>query len=168
MVKKKKKTSDDEDDVSSGVTGLSVINGIEENIFAKGHVYDWGNCDGLSSQVICELIKRDANLAEILRKWKDSDNLWQQRSACVSFVKIAKKGELNDLIIDICSTTVQNSERFAQLGTGWVLRELSLADLDLVQQFIKDNYTYFSREGLRYAIEKMDEDDRDELLSYDP
>ncbi|EFC36046.1 predicted protein [Naegleria gruberi] len=166
FVPKKKKKSTEDDEI--GVNGLYVVNGIEENLFDKEHVYDWATCDTISSTVICELIKRDSSLAQVVQKWKDSDNLWKQRSACVSFVKIAKHGEYNDLIIDICSTTVKNSERFAQLGTGWVLRELSLADLDLVTDFIKENYSHFSREGLRYAVEKMSKDDKEELMSYEP
>jgi hypothetical protein len=47
-----------------------------------------------------------------------------------------------------------------------VLRELYLADPDNVVEFIKDNYDHFSREGLRYAIEKMPDDLKTELLYY--
>jgi len=61
---------------------------------------------------------------------------------------------------------VRDSQRFVQLGVGWVLRELSLADHDLVVNFIKSNYAYFSREGLRYAIEKMSGAQRTKLLSH--
>ena len=46
------------------------------------------------------------------------------------------------------------------------MRELSVADEDVVIDFIRENYRQFSREGLRYAIEKMDEGLRKELLSY--
>lgn len=125
------------------------------------------------------MIKRNDNIAPLIQKWKDADCLWRQRAACVSFVKIARKGKHNDIIYDICSTVVKNKERFAQLGNGyyishfllislfrWVLRELSLADKEGVVQFIKDNYTYFSREGLRYAIEKMDSSLKKELMTY--
>lgn len=47
-----------------------------------------------------------------------------------------------------------------------MMRELSLSDLEGVQEFIRKNYDHFSREGLRYAIEKMNEKDRKKLLSY--
>jgi hypothetical protein len=56
---------------------------------------------------------------------------------------------------------------FVQLGTGWVLRELSRADLEGVIEFIKEHYEKFSREGLRYAIEKMDSKTRTILLKYE-
>lgn len=55
---------------------------------------------------------------------------------------------------------------FVQLGTGWVLRELSLSDKNRVVEFIKENYDFFSREGLRYALEKMDEKTRLFLMNY--
>ena len=47
------------------------------------------------------------------------------------------------------------AERFAQTGTGWVLRELGLAEPARVVAFIEANLATFSSEGLRYATEKM-------------
>lgn len=58
-----------------------------------------------------------------------------------------------------------DSERFVQLGVGWVLRELSLADLKLVTKFIEKNKRHFSREGLRYATEKMSKRDKESILA---
>jgi len=68
--------------------------------------------------------------------------------------------------MEICGTCVQSEERFVQLGNGWVLREVGQHYLDEVVDFIKTNYKSFSREGLRYAIEKMDADLRQSLLDY--
>jgi len=81
-------------------------------------------------------------------------------------VKLARFGNHTDQIIKISSTCVKSTERFVQLGNGWVLRELSLADLDLVVKFIKENYENFSREGLRYAIEKMETKLRTKLMKF--
>ncbi len=130
------------------------------------NVYDWWTCDSLSGKVIWNMIRLDSNFSTIIQKWKNSKYMWLQRVSCVSFLKVARFGKHNDIIIDICSTTIQNSERFVQLGTGWILRELSLADLNLVQNFIRENYHLFSREWLRYAIEKMNLKDRKQLLKY--
>jgi 3-methyladenine DNA glycosylase AlkD len=141
-----------------------LINQIDKELFQGEHIYDWGTCDSFSSKVIAELIKKDKSITFIIKQWKDSSNCWQQRSSCVSFVKLARFGEFNETIIEIVSKTINNNYRFVQLGTGWVLRELSLNDLDLVKKFIRNHYMKFSREGLRYAIEKMDSKLRKELL----
>jgi 3-methyladenine DNA glycosylase AlkD len=73
------------------------------------------------------MIKQDVRVAQYLQAWKDSTNVWKQRAACVSFVKLARHGKFNDDILGICAQTVRNPYRFVQLGTGWVLRELWLA-----------------------------------------
>jgi len=95
--------------------------------------------------------------------------LWYIYIACIlSNTKRNKIYRYNDEIIKICSTCVKNPERFVQLGVGWVLRELSLANLELVNEFLTDNFEYFSREGLRYAIEKMTAKDKQKWMKYKP
>ena len=129
-------------------------------------VCEWATCDGIASRVIHYLIVKNAELAAQVASWKSSESIWRQRCACVSFVKMARFGGHNEIILDLCSTVVRRVERFAQLGVGWVLRELSLADLEAVVEFIKKNYGQFSREGLRYAIEKMSPSLKKKLLNY--
>jgi len=158
--------------------------------FDGGHIFDWATCDTLSSRVIAEMVRNESGtgkktkkqqkqdtenakkarsaIVSVLVSWKDSESVWKKRSSCVSFVKLARFGDFTEDIIEICTTCVKSEERFVQLGNGWVLRELSRANLKLVIQFIKDNYNYFSREGLRYAIEKMDQNLRQKLLMYRP
>jgi len=134
--------------------------------FFDKHVYDWGTSDAFSTRVLTQIIRNDSKVATKLSEWKDSTNLWRQRACCVSFVLLAKHGNFNDLIKEICESCVKNPERFVQLGVGWVLRELSLADLDLVVNFVKSNFQQMSREGLRYTIEKMKSPLQKELLDF--
>ncbi len=133
-------------------------------LFSKD-IKDWATCDSFSSKVLSNMIKRESSIAQKIYEWRDSKYLWQQRASCIAFVIIARHGEYNDMIFSICSSVIKNPERFAQLGAGWVLRELSLADLDMVLSFIKKYYNSFSREGLRYAIEKMKPEMRKAILA---
>ncbi|ETO30882.1 hypothetical protein RFI_06237 [Reticulomyxa filosa] len=147
----------------------------------------WATCDGIS-KVLRLLIKRHGKeCASTIKAWKSEDrHIWVQRASCVSFVCIAKHGDFeyryimffffiwlkmakryNDVIMEIASECINNNERFVQLGVGWVLRELSLVDRNRVVAFIKENYAKFSREGLRYAIEKMPGNIRKELMDYE-
>lgn len=140
------------------------INEIEYLI--KNYVYDWSCCDIMSTRVVKFLIVKYPSIIDKIKKWSQDEYLWIQRCSAVSFVLLGKTGKYNNEIIEICSNVVKNKERFAQLGNGWVLRELSLADLKLTIDFIETNYNYFSREGLRYAIEKMDINTRNQLLYF--
>lgn len=138
---------------------------IIRNILDK-YVYDWGTCDSISGKIVGRILKIHPEYSKIVFTWKNSEHLWTKRAACVSFVPVARFGKHNRTIKEIALTCVKSEERFVQLGCGWMLRELSLADLKLVVDFIKQNYASFSREGLRYAIEKMNPELQDELLNY--
>lgn len=146
--------------------------------FIDNYVNDWATCDGLSSQVIRKLISLDDNstnhsnnnerFATKVQSWCTSTNGdWKQRSSCISFVCFARHGNYNNIILNIATNVIKNQNRFPQLGVGWLLRELSVADEDIVVRFIKNHYNEFTREGLRYAIEKMNKPLQKQLLNYD-
>jgi 3-methyladenine DNA glycosylase AlkD len=59
------------------------------------------------------------------------------------------------MLLDICAVTVQDPERFAQTGTGWVLRELSIAEPVRVADFVDRHLQSFSTEALKQAIAKL-------------
>jgi 3-methyladenine DNA glycosylase AlkD len=145
--------------------GISVLSRIEkklssdfiallEPVFDQS-VYDWATCDTLSGRVLRYIIRRDDEARKRIVGWSKANYLWRQRSSAVAFVNEARHGQYNDDILSICRSIVDNRERFVQLGMGWVLRELSLADRDLALGFLAAHYPKISREGLRYAIEKM-------------
>lgn len=122
----------------------------------RDHVYDWGTADSLSGKVFRFLLERnDKKITRKIVSWRNDSSLWMQRMAAVSFVHLARHGRVTDDVLRVCKSTIKNPERFTQLGTGWVLRELWLAEPKLVEDFIAQNYVQFSREGLRYAVEKM-------------
>ena len=101
---------------------------------------------------------------------KDEENIWLKRASCVTFVTRAKHGDnkpnfqgFTEILFQICTKVVECQERFAQLGCGWLLREMSLADKEKVKEFI-DDMDKFSKEVLLYAVEKMNEKESKEIL----
>ena len=108
-------------------------------------------------------------LARAIGQWSASGPLWQRRAACVAFVNHAKHGDervhgLSEVIVESCENLVRDSERFAQTGVGWVMRELSLAELSVVTDFAERNLHLLSREAVRSLTKKMPEARRRELL----
>ena len=130
-------------------------------LFAEGHLADWNSCDWFCVRVLGPLVQQQGEpCARAIADWQTADTLWQRRAAGVAFVNLAKAGEANfpgftEMVLGICATTIQDPARFAQTGTGWVLRELSVADQPAVITFIETNLVHFSAEGLRYATEKL-------------
>jgi 3-methyladenine DNA glycosylase AlkD len=134
--------------------------------YIEEYVNDWATCDNLSSQVVRHVLTAKPEHIPKVQAWSTSSNDWKQRASCVSFLSHARHGTHNEIILDIATRVIQNRNRFPQLGVGWMLRDLTLADEDAVVEFIKEHYTEFTREGLRYAIEKMNKSLRQDLLNY--
>ena len=45
-------------------------------------------------------------------------------------------------------------------AVGWMLREVYKRDEDLIKRFLRQNYAQIPRTTLRYAIERMDKEER--------
>jgi hypothetical protein len=141
-----------------------------EALYDGGAVNDWATSDGLCGRVLfCCIVAAPATAAARVASWRTSPHLWKQRSAAVAFVKLAKpQYGHRDTILAVCDAVVRRPDRFAQLGCGWVLRELGMHYPGHTQAFIEAHYAHFSREGLRYALEKTDAPTRARLLAYQP
>ena len=140
-------------------------------LFGEGAIYDWNTCDWFCVRVLGPLAEREGEAcARAIAAWRSADNLWQRRASGVAFVNLARKGDaffpgFVEMVLEICAATVQSPERFAQTGTGWVLRELSRAEPERVADFVARHVERMSGEGLRYAIAKLPPETRTRLVS---
>jgi 3-methyladenine DNA glycosylase AlkD len=139
-------------------------------LFEEGHIDDWNTCDWFCVKVLGPLAEQQGETcARAIAAWKGAGTLWQRRAAGVAFVNLASAGEENfegftDMLLAVCATTVQDPARFAQTGTGWVLRELGQAEQERVLAFIREHRALFSREALIKASEKMPDGIQQDLL----
>jgi len=106
--------------------------------FEDGSINNWGICDSICGKV--------------LKPW--------------SILSKENTLEISDWSNEICQNNIVHSERFNQLATGWLLRELSQIDKIRFLNFFYMNFKHFTREGIRYAIEKLPEKERKKLLNY--
>ncbi|NTW58004.1 MAG: hypothetical protein HGA43_02405 [Nitrospirae bacterium] len=109
-------------------------------------------------KVLGPLVEREGKpCAMALSRWRTAKNLWHSRTPVIAFVNLAKRGDDNfpgftDRALQNCAAFLKDRQRFAQTGAGWVLRELSRAEPELVSAFIRPNLGIISQEGLRYAV----------------
>ena len=142
-------------------------------LFTQGLISDWNLCDWFSVKVLGKTVEHadvPASLAKAISVWRWSTPIWQRRASCVAFVNHAKHGDtriagLSRIILTNGKVLVGDSERFAQTGVGWVLRELSVANRQLVDAFARDHLDDLSREGIRYIGEKMPKGEQKKLLA---
>ncbi len=139
-------------------------------LFDHGFIYDWNTCDWFCIRVLGPLVVAEGEeCARAIADWSRARNLWRRRAAGVGFVNLAPQGDDNfegftSMLLEVCERTVRHQDRFAQTGTGWVLRELSHAEPGRVGAFVRDHVGLMSREALRMSIAKLGDEDRKQLL----
>jgi 3-methyladenine DNA glycosylase AlkD len=138
-------------------------------LFEEGWIADWNTCDWFCVKVLGPLVEREGEVcAAAIAAWRTAENLWRHRASAVAFVNLAKQGESNfpgftEMVLESCATLVQRTERFAQTGAGWVLRELSAADQDAVVAFVETHRPKFSKEALERATGRLPDATKERL-----
>lgn len=100
---------------------------------------------------------------DILRELSNSDNMWEKRIAIVATMYHIKKGS-HDLTIELALNNLNHSHDLMHKANGWLLREMGKKDEKKLLNFLKTHYQNMPRTSLRYAIEKLDEDLRQDFL----
>jgi 3-methyladenine DNA glycosylase AlkD len=130
-------------------------------LFDEAQIADWNTCDWFCVKLLGPLAQREGETcARAIAAWREADNLWRCRASAVAFVDLAKRGEepfpgFTEMLLASCAALVRRSERFAQTGAGWVLRELSRAEPEAVIAFVGAHRKELSREAFERAIGRL-------------
>ena len=100
----------------------------------------------------------------ILRKLSNSDNMWEKRIAIVATMHHIKKGKSFDLTQELVLNNLNHPHDLMHKANGWLLREIGNKGEEVLLDFLKIYYQNMPRTTLRYAIEKLDEDLRQDFL----
>ncbi len=100
----------------------------------------------------------------LLQNFNDSNDLWIKRISIVSYLAFYRKHVLGNGLENI-DKLLEDKHHLIQKANGWMLREIySKVDKNLIENYLIDNYSRLPRTSLRYAIEKMPENERQKYL----
>ncbi len=99
----------------------------------------------------------------ILYDLAKSENMWEQRIAIVSTWVFVRNRDFKDAL-SISELLLPHPHDLIRKAVGWMLREISKRDEDIVLQFIEMHYDHLSRTTLRYAIERFPTEQRQKIL----
>ena len=125
------------------------------------YITNWAACDvfccgGLGKGgTVGTFLEMYPQYLKKLPTWAKSKNLWKRRAAAVSLVGPARKGLFHDTVFDIAEILLLDAEDMVQKGYGWMLKEAANFDERTVFQFVTKHKSAMPRTALRYAIEKM-------------
>ena len=92
--------------------------------------------------------------------------IWEQRIGIVSTMQFLRHGELDDTyaIADIFLEKPQPLHDLLQKAVGWLLREAGKRDEKRLKVWLSTRYKIMPRTMLRYAIEKLSEEERNHFM----
>ena len=97
---------------------------------------------------------------KILDSLAQSDNLWKQRMSIVCTWKTSQMGDPS-WCLRYAEIHLHHTHDLMHKAVGWMLREMGKrCSMDLLQEFLRHHAHEMPRTMLRYAIEKMPEDER--------
>lgn len=101
---------------------------------------------------------------DLLWELAKADHLWSNRIAIVSTMHYIKKGHLA-LTEQIALFNLSHPHDLMHKANGWLLREMGKKDPQSLLNFLELHYQKMPRTTLRYAIEKLEEKDRQTYLA---
>ncbi|WP_312076907.1 DNA alkylation repair protein [Chryseobacterium sp.] len=103
------------------------------------------------------------DLDEILIRLSDSENMWHKRIAVVGTMYHVKKGSFN-LTKKLVLNNLSHPHDLMHKANGWLLREIGNKNEQELLDFLNIYYSKMPRTSLRYAIEKLGENLRQDYL----
>ena len=122
-------------------------------------VNNWDLVDTSAPHIVGDYLYNNPEKSEILLEFSRSENLWIRRISIVSTFTFIKNSEFNKTL-EIANLLINDDHDLIHKAVGWMLREIYKRDEILIKQFLRQNYAQIPRTTLRYAIERMDKEER--------
>lgn len=126
-------------------------------------INNWDLVDCSAPKILGQAIFDKLIDENILDKLAVSKIMWERRIAIIStliFIKYLKF----DATLRIAKVLLKDKEDLMHKAVGWALREVWKKEPELCEKFLLENYNTIPRTSLRYAIERMEESKRKEVL----
>lgn len=96
----------------------------------------WDSVDHIATKLVGPMVKRFPALKQThIMPWSDSSNMWLQRTAILYQRDYKAYTDVDELLANILKV-MDSEEFFLQKVVGWMLREYSKTDAEVVQNFV--------------------------------
>ena len=126
------------------------------------HINNWDLVDTSCYKILGRYCFENQD-SKILEKLSDSKNMWEMRMAIVGTMHHIKKGQF-ELTKNFALKNLKHPHDLMHKANGWLLREMGKMNEKELLDFLNLHYKEMPRTCLRYAIEKFDEELRQDYL----
>lgn len=133
------------------------------NVYIKNisRVNNWDLVDSSSYKIFGPYFM-DKDKA-LLYEYAKSNDLWKQRISMITTLHFIRNNRYGDAL-KISKLLLNHPHDLIHKAVGWMLREIGKRDFETEFNFLKKHYRSMPRTMLRYAIEKFDQDLRQDFL----
>lgn len=128
------------------------------------YITNWASCDGFCNHALGDFIEIFPECIANLKQWTRSGNRWMRRAAAVSLIIPSKHGKFLHEALEIADLLLLDNEDMVQKGYGWLLKEASRHHQADVFEYVIRNRQVMPRTALRYAIELMPPELKNEAM----
>jgi len=135
--------------------------------FLESYVTNWSKCDDfLTHSFGYFILQFPEYLPRIKKVWTRSDNKFLKRGSAVILIPVIKKDAkfLKD-VFQVVDSLLLDEDDLVRKGYGWLLKETSRKHQKEVFDYIMQHKNYMPRVSLRYAIEKMPQDLKQQAMT---
>jgi 3-methyladenine DNA glycosylase AlkD len=129
------------------------------------YVDNWAKCDTLCNHTLGSFVEMYPEFIENLLGWARSENRWLRRASAVTLILPTRKGASLEEVFEISDILLEDRDDMVQKGYGWLLKEASKKHKDEVFDYVMRWKAKMPRTALRYAIEKMPANLRNEAMA---
>jgi len=125
-------------------------------------INNWDLVDTSTPQIVGDYCLRHA-LDDRLRRLSGSTSLWERRIAILATFAYIRQGKVS-LTLEMAQKMLNDKHDLIHKAVGWMLREAHKRKPDEVEHFLSKHAKNMPRVMLRYAIERMPEVKRKQML----
>jgi 3-methyladenine DNA glycosylase AlkD len=129
----------------------------------RGGVNNWDLVDGSAPYLLGDHLIGRADRGILLRLAR-SRKLWERRIAMVSCLALIRAGDLDDPL-KIAEQLLDDEHDLMHKAVGWMLREVGKQSPKALAGFLNRHGDRMPRTALRYAIERMQPEERKRYLA---
>lgn len=127
-----------------------------------GKVNNWDLVDSSAPYVGTYLLHLD-DYPTLLDNWASSENVWERRTSVMLAGALIRQS-ISEPTVVLAEKLLTDSHDLIHKATGWMLREVGRRDIDVLRAFLNRFAATMPRTMLRYAIEHLDEGERQHYL----
>lgn len=128
----------------------------------RGRINNWDIVDSSTHKIVGPYVHETGQFS-LLHVLAGESSLWSKRIAVVALWYLWKKGYVTEGL-ELIAMNLEHPHDLMHKANGWMLRELAKTDEDAMLGFLEQHYQHMPRTTLRYAIEKLDEPVRKNIL----